>query len=61
MAETSKRKVGRPKTKIPNIMQLSSSFIITDPKGKLCRDTAGFLEHHGYEVKVLNLLDMKKR
>lgn len=57
MAETSKRKVGRPKTKIPNIMQLSSSFIITDPKGKLCRD----LEHHGYEVKVLNLLDMKKR
>ena len=57
MAETSKRKVGRPKTKIPNIMQLSSSFIITDPKGEL----AGFLEHHGYEVKVLNLLDMKKR
>lgn len=44
----------------PNIMQLSSSFIITDPKGELCRDTAGFLEHHGYEVKVLNLLDMKK-
>jgi type IV secretion system protein VirD4 len=58
MAETSKRKVGRPKTKIPNIMQLSSSFIITDPKGELCRE---FLEHHGYEVKVLNLLDMKKR
>lgn len=44
----------------PNIMQLSSSFIITDPKGELCRDTAGFLEHHGYDVKVLNLLDMKK-
>lgn len=44
----------------PNIMQLASSFIITDPKGELCRDTAGFLEHHGYDVKVLNLLDMKK-
>lgn len=44
----------------PNIMQLSSSFIITDPKGELCRDTAGFLEHHGYDVKVINLLDMKK-
>lgn len=44
----------------PNIMQLASSFIITDPKGELCRDTAGFLEHYGYDVKVLNLLDMKK-
>lgn len=44
----------------PNILQMSSSFIITDPKGELCRDTAGFLEAYGYEIKVINLLDFKK-
>lgn len=33
-----------------DIMQLASSFIITDPKGELCRDTARFHEYHGYDV-----------
>ena len=44
----------------PNIMQMSSSYIITDPKGEICRDTAGFLKNHGYNVKALNLEDLKK-
>lgn len=44
----------------PNIMQMSSSYIITDPKGEIARDTAGFLKKHGYNVKELNLEDMKK-
>lgn len=44
----------------PNLMQMSSSFIVTDPKGELCRDTAGFLKSNGYSVKVLNLEDFKK-
>ena len=33
------------------------SFVFTDPKGELCRDTAGFLEDNGYEIKVFNLCD----
>lgn len=33
------------------------SFVVTDPKGELCRDTAGFLEANGYTIKVFNLLD----
>ena len=33
------------------------SFVITDPKGELCRDTAGFLAANGYEIKILNVLD----
>lgn len=33
------------------------SFVITDPKGELCRDTAGFLEANGYTIKIFNLLD----
>lgn len=45
---------------MPNIMQMSSSYIITDPKGEICRDTAGFLKKYGYNVKALNLEDMKK-
>ena len=41
----------------PLIMQQSSSFIITDPKGEVSRDTLPFLKQSGYEVKVLNLLN----
>ena len=41
----------------PQLMQMSSSFIITDPKGELYRDTSGFLKRNGYDIKVLNLLN----
>lgn len=44
----------------PNLMQMSSSFIVTDPKGEICRDTAGFLRSNGYQLKVLNLEEIKK-
>ena len=47
----------------PNLMQMSSSFICTDPKGEIARKYGGFLEKHGYEIKVVNLLNadgMKK-
>lgn len=36
------------------------SYIITDPKGESCRDTAGFLHENGYNVKVLNLIQFAK-
>lgn len=42
----------------PNIMQCNCSYIIADPKGELLRATGGMLEKQGYEVKVLNLVDM---
>lgn len=41
----------------PQLLQMSSSFIITDPKGELYRDTSGFLKKNGYDIKVLNLLN----
>ncbi len=44
----------------PNIMQMTGSYIITDPKGELCADTAGFLHEYGYNVKCLNLIEFKK-
>lgn len=46
----------------PNIMQmmLNNSFIATDPKGEIARATANMLKKNGYNVKVLNLIDMAK-
>lgn len=44
----------------PNIMQMNSSFIITDPKGELLRSTGEMLKKNGYNVKVINLLEMEK-
>ncbi len=33
------------------------SYVFTDPKGELYDDTAGYLKAHGYEIKVLNLVN----
>ena len=44
----------------PNIMQCNTSFVITDPKGELLRDTGYLLEKEGYEVRVLDLIHMEK-
>ena len=43
----------------PNIMQMHSSFIITDPKGEILRSTGEMLKNNGYNVKVINLLEME--
>ena len=42
----------------PNILQLNTSFIITDPKGEILRSEGEMLKANGYNVKVLNLIDM---
>ena len=43
----------------PNLLQANSSYVITDPKGELLRDCAGFLEkERGYKIKVLNLKNL---
>lgn len=42
----------------PDIMQMYGSYVVTDPKGELYRDTAKFLKQNGYKVRVLNLLDI---
>lgn len=44
----------------PNIMQLHSSYVITDPKGDLIVDTGKMLKDAGYEVKCLNTIDFSK-
>ena len=44
----------------PNIMQANTSFIVLDPKGELLRDTGNMLKKQGYEIKVLDLINMEK-
>ena len=44
----------------PNLCQANTSFVILDPKGELLRDTGHMLEKKGYEVRVLDLLNMEK-
>jgi type IV secretion system protein VirD4 len=43
----------------PNILQCLGSYVITDPKGELYRETSGFLKANGYEIKTLNLVEPK--
>lgn len=43
----------------PNIMQCNTSFIVTDPKGELLRDTGHLLKAKGYEIKVFDLVNQE--
>ncbi len=38
----------------------NSSYVILDPKGEILRDTGNLLEKKGYEIKVLDLINMEK-
>lgn len=42
----------------PNIMQANTSFVVLDPKGEILRDTGSLLKAEGYEIKVLDLINM---
>ena len=44
----------------PNIMNANTSFVILDPKGELLRDTGNLLKAKGYDIKVLDLINMDK-
>src|SRR5574344_348688 len=41
----------------PNILQCLGSYVITDPKGELYRETSGYLKANGYEVRAFNLIN----
>lgn len=42
----------------PNLFQCNTSFVVFDPKGELTRDTGNLLKSHGYDVRVLDLINM---
>ena len=44
----------------PQIMQMNSSYCITDPKGSLICETGKMLQSNGYRIKVLNTINFRK-
>lgn len=44
----------------PNLMQLHSSYVVTDPKGSILVECGKMLQKNGYQIKVLNTINFKK-
>ena len=44
----------------PNLMQMHSSYVVTDPKGTVLVECGKLLERGGYRIKVLNTINFKK-
>ena len=44
----------------PNLMQMHSSYVVTDPKGTILIECGNLLQRNGYEIKVLNTIDFSK-
>ena len=44
----------------PNLMQMHSSYVVTDPKGTVLIECGKLLQHGGYKIKVLNTINFKK-
>jgi len=44
----------------PNIMQMHSSYVVTDPKGTILIRLGKMLQKGGYRIKVLNTINFKK-
>lgn len=44
----------------PNIMQCNTSYVVLDPKGEIIKSVGYMLEDEGYEIKVIDLIDMSK-
>ena len=44
----------------PNLMQMHSSYCVTDPKGTIVLECGKMLEDNGYEIRILNTINFKK-
>ena len=44
----------------PNLMQMHSSYCVTDPKGTIVLECGKMLEDNGYKIKILNTINFKK-
>ena len=44
----------------PNLMQMHSSYVVTDPKGTVLLETGKLLERNGHRIKVFNTINFKK-
>ncbi len=44
----------------PNLMQMHSSYVVTDPKGTVLLEVGKMLQSNGYRIKVLNTINFTK-
>lgn len=44
----------------PNIMQMNSDYVVTDPKGDILNDLGYMLRKNNYDIKILNLIQLNK-
>ena len=44
----------------PNLMQMHSSFVVTDPKGTVLIECGNLLRRGGYEIKTFNTINFKR-
>lgn len=44
----------------PNLMQLHSSYVVTDPKGSIVVECGKLLERNKYRIKIFNTINFKK-
>ena len=44
----------------PNLMQLHSSYVVTDPKGSIAVECGKLMLRNGYKVKIFNSINFKK-
>ena len=45
---------------LPNILTANTNYVITDPKSEVLLATGGYLKEQGYEVRVLNLVNLEQ-
>lgn len=43
---------------LPNILTANTNYVITDPKSEVLLATGGYLKEQGYDVRVLNLVNL---
>ena len=44
----------------PNLMQMHSSYVVTDPKGSVVCEVGKLLERNHYKIKIFNTINFKK-
>lgn len=44
----------------PNLLQMHSSYVVTDPKGSIVIECGNALLKHGYVIKIFNTINFKK-
>ena len=44
----------------PNILEANTNYVITDPKSEVLLATGGWLKEKGYDIRVLNLVNLEE-